>query len=132
MRRTVLTMCGVKQQYSFIHLSVQEYLAAIFISGLEHQEQAGAIHEVYQQNPLSPVLSFYAGITNLADSMVQDILFEVLRKDLNSQSVLRELISTQNSAKDTRRQLLGLANCLYEGQNRDLWNKVLNLSLIHI
>lgn len=124
-RQTIMTMYGPKQQYTFLHLSIQEYLAAIFITGLDNQEQA--IEEIYRQNPLSPVLAFYAGMTNLLNSGAQTILFKVLRKDLNSQSVLRELINNCNPATDTRRQLLALTNCLYECQNQDLQVKVMDM-----
>ena len=123
-RRTVMTMYGLKKQYSFWHLSIQEYLAAIFISSLENREQTFA--EICRQNPLSPVLSFYAGMTHLHDSGIQDILFEVLNRDLNSKSVIKGVLSNRNPAADSRRQLLALCNCLYESQNQDLWMKVLH------
>ena len=122
-----MTMYGPKHQYSFLHLSIQEYLAAVFISGLKNHMQRQAIEEIYRQDPLSPVISFYSGMTNLQNSDVQDVLFRVLSRDLNSTSVLRELVNIRNPAMDTRRQLLALTNCLYECQNRGLCIRVIQM-----
>ena len=127
-RRTVMGIYGPRQQYKFFHLSVQEYLAAIYISCLDNQSQAErAIVEIYRQNPLSPVLSFYAGITRLTDHGVQDILLKVLEKDLNSKSVIREVLSMRNQSTDTRRQLLALSNSMFECQNQNLWMRIVRM-----
>ena len=124
-RPTLKTMYGNRQQYTFWHLSVQEFLAAVFIRSSSNQKNA--IEQIYLSNPLSPVLSFFAGLTNLFDSSVQDILLQVLRKDLNYRSVIREVIHTSNPAFDTRRQLLALSNCLFECQNPKLWMKAIGM-----
>ena len=119
-RPTNMTMYGPKRHYSFLHLSIQEYLAAVYISGLEDHRQRQAIEELYSQDPLCLAISFYAGITHLQNSGIQGVLFQVLRRDLNSTSVIREVARNPNPASDTRRQLLALTNCLYECQNPEL------------
>ena len=60
-----LTMHGPTKYFSFIHLSLQEFLAAFHISQMNDRQQPSAVKLVYDQNPLSPVLTFYAGLTGL-------------------------------------------------------------------
>ena len=97
-------------------------------------QQVAAIKSVFDQNPLSPVLAFYAGLTGLAVGGVRDILFRVLESPYDISNIVKELgldstnpVHKSNPSCDPRRQLLALMNCIYETQNPDLF-----LSLIHI
>ena len=60
-----ITLNGPTQLYEFIHLSFQEYLAAFYICQMKEIDQIKAFGKIYEQNPLSPVLTFYAGLTKL-------------------------------------------------------------------
>ena len=53
-----LTMYGPNKQFMFIHLSLQEFLAAFHISQMDGHEQITAFKLVFDQNPVSPVLTF--------------------------------------------------------------------------
>ena len=121
----MVEMLEDEQHYSFAHLSVQEFMAAFHISLLDTDKQVEAFQVVYQQNPLSPILTFYSGLTNLASRKVQDVLLKVFSEPTDSVSVLRPMIRSHNTQeKDKRRHLLALANCLYECKNDE--NKMLN------
>ena len=115
-----VTMFGPTNLYKFSHLSLQEFLAAFHIAQLNEVDQFSAFQCVYNQNPVSPILTFYAGLTKLASENACKLLFHVLTKRLDLNSTVVELQKTIHPVHDIRRQLLALVNCLYETQKRDL------------
>ena len=122
-KRQTITMHGPdSRRYSFLHLSLQEFLAAFYISQLDQETQGKMIQIIFDQNPLSPVLPFYSGLTNMRAEQAQDILFRVLREPFDEQSVITKLCL--DSKCDIRRHFLALLNCLYETNCKDVWSKV--------
>ena len=124
-----ITMYGPTEQFSFTHLSFQEFLAAFHISQMDKDRQIVAIKIVFNQNPNSPVLAFYAGLTKLAVDEVREIYFKILSKSFDTPDIVRELRLSEgqeriNLASDPRRQLLCLMNGLYEAQNQRLFTHV--------
>ena len=95
--------------YSFLHLTLQEYLAALYWSTL----QSSIISELflklrflpvpiyYSENHTDhlPALFFYGGLTNIKDTEMQEaLLFHChSRKDLMSYNFRRLLFESQNS-----------------------------------
>ena len=122
-----ITMRGPRSLYEFHHLSLQEFLAAFHITQLEDDIQYARFKEIFKQNPLSAVLSFYAGLTSLDSSSVSNLLLEVLRKPFNLTTIISQLKATSDPAResrDIRRQLLGLMNCVYESKNAAIIGRV--------
>ena len=113
-------MYGLAKCYKFSHLSLQEFLAAFYITQLGEQDQFSAFQLVYNQNPVSPILIFYAGLTKLVSEKACTLLLQVLKKQLDFSSVVQELQQTFDPACDVRRQLLALMNCLYETKKTSL------------
>ena len=123
---TQFTMYGPTKQFSFTHLSFQEFLAAFHISQLNQDKQKVAIKIIFDQYPYSPVLAFYAGLTKLGVEKVREVYFNILSKPFDASDIVRELQLPQgqdgiNLARDPRRQLLCLVNGLYEAQNERLF-----------
>ena len=117
------TVSGATNLYAFPHLSLQEFLAAFHITQLNKSDQIAAFKQVYKQNPLSAVLSFYAGLTHLkVPERIVDLLFKVVRERYDLNAVVEKLQSarTYNPMDDIRRCLLGLMNCIYESQKEEL------------
>jgi hypothetical protein len=121
-----LTMCGIHKQYTFIHLSLEEYLAAFHITQMDRHKQITAFKKIFNQNPLSPVLTFYAGLTGLKIDEVQDLLLKILSESIESDvdDIVKKLglndsdsVHEVNPASDPRRHMLALMNCMYEAQN---------------
>ncbi len=66
-----VTVFGQDTHYSFPHLSIQEFLAAL------HIREASAIQKLMDDDSLNPVITFYAGLTKLKNKKVRDILMAV-------------------------------------------------------
>jgi hypothetical protein len=118
-----ITMFGHKRYYSFPHLSLQEFLAAVHISSWKKQsKQTRAIKDVMKQDPLSRILPFYAGLTHLHDNQeALQVLSEVLKLPVEDRITLEALKENLSLANDRRRQALTLFNCLYESQDAKLF-----------
>ena len=61
---------GVSKTYSFLHLSVQELLAARYISKLSLDEQTKVFHELIDHPRYTAVFRFFAGITQLRSERI--------------------------------------------------------------
>ena len=125
------TASGATNLYAFPHLSLQEFLAAFHITQLKESDQIATFKQVYKQNPLSSVLSFYAGLTKLkVPKRIVGLLFEVMRDQFNLNAVVEKLQSadTYNPMDDKRRCLLGLMNCIYESQKEELIQQNISFS----
>ena len=120
----IITMYGDEQYYSFVHLSMQEFLAAFYMYGLDENEQLKAFETIFHQNPLSPVLTFYSGLTNLSLRTVQDVLLKVLLRPIDITSVMMSVLTYRTPSADPRRQLLALANCCYECKKEDIFERI--------
>ena len=110
-----LTCYGPSHHYSFLHYAVQEFLAAYHISQCSTEEQAKAVREILHSTPLSLVLPFYAGLTELAINSARKVLLEVTKFPLDKIAVIRD--KSCNTSSDKRMLLLALLNCIYESQN---------------
>ena len=60
--------------YNFIHLSIQELLAAYCISKMEESEQVRVFQTLLGEPRFSAVLQFYAGFTKLTNQGVRNII----------------------------------------------------------
>ena len=60
--------------YNFIHLSIQELLAAYYISKMEESEQVRVFQTLLGEPRFSAVLQFYAGFTKLTNQGVRNII----------------------------------------------------------
>ena len=80
---------------NFIHLAVQELLAAYYISRLEPAEHSGQFKTLLEDNLKFPVLQFYAGLTRLTNERVRNLI---------------------TGFGNDRRCLLAFLNCIFEAQ----------------
>lgn len=118
-----VTMYGQKRYYSFPHLSLQEFLAAVhIISWKKQSKQTRAIKLVMKQDLLSQIVPFYAGLTRLHDNQeVVQLLSDVLKLPVEDRTTVEALKVNFCLANDRRRQALTLFNCLYESQDTRLF-----------
>ena len=71
------------------------------------------------------MLPFFAGLTKLSNSSVCSILMKVVKKPLDTKSVMVRMTENPDyESSDSRKPLLALMNCIYESQNKDIYKFV--------
>ena len=102
--------------YYFLHLSVQELLAAFYITKLPGKEQVVLFNKLFGEPRLVAVFRFYTAFTKLDNESIRSIIVDIVKK------------------KD-KHQILYLLHGLYEAQSLSLCKfvgsqlgRVLNLS----
>ena len=89
---------------NFIHLAVQELLAAYYISRLEPAEHSEQFETLLNDNLKFPVLQFYAGLTGLTNESVRNFITG---------------FDFDHRGKISRHCLVAFLNCSFEAQIRD-------------
>ena len=67
--------------YNFLHLSVQELLAAYHISKMPPQEQVKIFQEMFDNPRFALVFQFYAAFTKLQTEGIRDIVINIVNRD---------------------------------------------------
>ena len=97
--------------HNFIHLSIQELLAAYYIATqLPASEQVSKFNELFDKSRFSAVFRFYAAITKLRTPGIKDVVINVVKKYNPNQKVCVLMVS--------------LLHCLYEAQDPSLCESV--------
>ena len=86
---------------NFIHLAVQELLAAYYISRLEPAEHSKQFEILLNDNIKFPVLQFYSGLTRLTNESVRNLITR---------------FNFDQYKGDSKRCLLAFLNCIFEAQ----------------
>ena len=89
--------------YNFLHLSIQELLAAWYIATqLPASEQVSKFNKLFDKSRFSAVFRFYAAITQLKTPGIKDVVIRVARN------------------KEVKSLLVSLLHCLHEAQDASL------------
>ena len=100
-----LLIHGEGTTYHFLHLSLQELLAAYHISKMPPDSQLRVFNEMRNEPRFSAVFGFYAGFTKLQNKEIRDVVAEIVQ-------------TGKKSADKTL--LVSLMNWLYEAQDLEL------------
>ena len=114
----VITMFGSERFYSFPHLSLQEFLAAVHLSKMRRDDQASAVTQILSKNPQSHILPFYAGLTGLINKRVIKSMSKALSQAAENHIILGYLLQEKG---DPQQKILTFFKCLFECQNESLF-----------
>ena len=130
---------GMSHSYNFLHLSIQELLAAIHMATqLEDSQQIEQFRKLFGQARFSAVFQFYAAKTKMQTPGIDEIVIEAVKKCLQDKRAkqLTYDADPNSGASDFGHKpqplLLSLLNCLFEAQDSSLCQlvvKELNLQL---
>ena len=101
-----LTLVSKSLSYNFLHLSVQELLAAYHISHMDSSEQLKVFKRMFGGSRFQAVLHYYSGFTKLTSPPIRDF------------------ISSYSKQESSINGLFPLLNCFYEAQDQSLSNLV--------
>ena len=115
---------GHQAYFCFLHLSIQELLAAVHISHLSPKKQISVFQELFSTPRFSAVFQFYAGITKLRTSQtfisklpqflcpVPSSMYDLVKK------IVKEEVGKSWGA--SKQLLISLLLCLYEAEDLSL------------
>ena len=109
-----LTLLRKSLSYNFLHLSVQELLAAYHISHIDSSEQFEVFERILGSSRFQAVLHYYSGFTKLTNPAIRDF------------------ISTYTHQKSSIKGLLPLLHCFYEAQEPSLCKLVFTRECIEL
>ena len=105
-----LVSAGKRVSFNFIHLSIQELLAAFSISRLPPSQQISVFQELFGEPRFRAVFQFYSAITKLQNPAIRSIASRIIRKERQDSS----------SFQNRHPLLVSLLNCLFEAQDPSL------------
>ena len=101
---------GREKSYNFLHLTVQEYCAAFYISTLPDEEQVEHFKKYQFNDNFQVVWRMYSGITRL-----------------RNKDVFHHMLPSKWVKSDYRkRRIVELLHCVYEAHNDELCSAVVN------
>ena len=124
---TSMASDGRQSYFCFLHLSIQELLAAVHISHMSPKQQISVFQELFGNPRFSAVLQFYAGITKLRTNRP---FFSLLPRFLRGQvptsvyDLVRDIVK---KSKHSKTLLVTLLHCLYEAEDPSLCEFVSDL-----
>ena len=108
-----MVSAGRRVSFNFLHLSIQELLAAFSISQLPSSEQISVFQQLFSEPRFSAVFQFYAAVTKLQNPGIKSVITTVIQDVKQTQKADRNRY-TKNPL------LVSLLNCLFEAQDPSL------------
>ena len=121
---------GMSHSYNFLHLSIQELLAAIHMATqLEDSQQIEQFRKLFGRARFSAVFQFYAAKTKMRTPGIDEIVIEAVKKCLQNKKTTQLTSDSSDSdlnsdvsdfGHEPQPLLLSLLHCLFEAQDSTL------------
>ena len=107
--------------YHFTHLSIQEYLTALYIAKLPASDQISTFNSLFGDSRFSAVFQFYSAITKLRTSrpLLNKLPYWLHPVPAGVLDLVRKIIKKENKniCGKPKPLLVSLIHCLYEAQD---------------
>ena len=100
---------GREKSYNFLHLTVQEFCAAFYISKLPDEEQYKCFKKYQFYESFQTIWRMYSGISRL-----------------RNKDIFHHMLPSKWVKSDYRRRIIELLHCVYEAHNNEVCNVVGN------
>ena len=120
----------LSHSYNFLHLSIQELLAAVHMATqLNDKQQIEQFTKLFGRPRFSAVFRFYAAQTKLETPGIKKIVIQAVKKCLEHKGTIEltsdpdhshQMSSSFNFGHEPQPLLVNLLHCLYEAQDKDL------------
>ena len=120
----------LSRSYNFLHLSIQELLAAVHMATqLDDKQQVEQFNELFGRPRFSAVFRFYAAKTKLETHGIKEIVIQAVKKCLVDDKATEltpdsdhshQKSNSYNFGHKQQPLLVSLLHCLYEAQDKDL------------
>ena len=101
-----LLQSGESFTYNFLHLSVQELLAAYHITQMPADDQVKTFKDLFNHPKFAPIFRFYAGFTKLQTEGIRNVISDIIQSEMEKSK--------------SKSLLLSLLHCLYEAQDQEI------------
>ena len=110
-----------RRSYCFLHLSIQEILAAIYIATqFSAKKQTSSFKTLLGQARFNAVFGFYAAKTKLRTPGINDVVMTIVGK-----------CTVEDPEQEHKSQLLSVFHCLFEAQDPSLCQLVMDQRVKH-
>ena len=111
---------GREKSYNFIHLTLQEFCAAWYISKLSSEEQVKVYKIYYYDDQFEMVWQFYSGITGLNNRQILNLMlpYKLATSESTKRRIIRLLYHVHEARNDEVCKIIGDH---YDGSFADLY-----------
>ena len=106
---STISVYGREKSYSFLHLTVQEFCAAWYISKLSTEEKTKLFKSSYYDKQFEMVWRFYSGISGLKDRQILNLMlpYKLMKSELTKVKMIKLMYHLHEAHNDEACKIVG-------------------------